>query len=108
MTAELTFRSGRTLPTRVQSSGSETLLRIRCSAACTIGTLESSIRKRHDDFDVLAEGVVVGRIFKARATPVGASMLRRARRRWRGSRKAGSESEAFLTLRLKQAKIDGL
>src|SRR5258708_14054307 len=44
---ELTFRSGRTLPTRAQSSASETLLRIRSLAGCTIGTLESSIRKRH-------------------------------------------------------------
>jgi hypothetical protein len=61
-----------------------------------------------DDFDVLADGTVVGRIFKARASPVGASMLRRARRRWRGSRKAGGGGEAFLTLRVKQAKIDGL
>src|SRR5262249_6635733 len=43
---ELTFRSGRTLPARAQSSGSETLLRIRSLAGCTIGTLESSIRKR--------------------------------------------------------------
>src|SRR6266511_2824227 len=34
---ELTFRSGRTLPTRAQSSGSETLLRIRSLAVCTIG-----------------------------------------------------------------------
>jgi len=38
---------GKTLPTRAQSSGSETLLRIRSLAGCTIGTLESSIRKRH-------------------------------------------------------------
>jgi hypothetical protein len=28
-----------------------------------------------DDFDVLADGVVVGRIFKANATPVGASWM---------------------------------
>jgi hypothetical protein len=39
---------GRTLPTRAQSSGSEILLHIRSSAGCTIGTLESSIRKRQD------------------------------------------------------------
>jgi hypothetical protein len=28
-----------------------------------------------DDFDVLAEGIVVGRIFKANATPVGMSWM---------------------------------
>jgi hypothetical protein len=28
-----------------------------------------------DDFDVLADGVVVGRIFKANAAPVGASWM---------------------------------
>jgi hypothetical protein len=28
-----------------------------------------------DDFDVLADGVVVGRIFKANASPVGASWM---------------------------------
>jgi Tripartite tricarboxylate transporter family receptor len=43
---ELTFRSGRTLPARAQSSGSEISLHIRSLAGCTIGTLESSIRKR--------------------------------------------------------------
>ncbi len=43
---ELTFRSGRTLPARAQSSGSETLLRTQSLAGCTIGMLESSIRKR--------------------------------------------------------------
>src|SRR5260370_33521758 len=53
MTCELTFRSGRTRPTRAQSSGPETLLRIRSLAGCTIGTLESSIRKRQ----VRARGV---------------------------------------------------
>src|SRR5947207_1281433 len=43
---ELTFRSIRTLPAGAQSSGSETLLRIQFLAGCTIGMLESSIRKR--------------------------------------------------------------
>jgi hypothetical protein len=28
-----------------------------------------------DDFDVLADGIVVGRIFKANASPVGASWM---------------------------------
>jgi hypothetical protein len=59
-----------------------------------------------DDFDVLADGAVVGRIFKANAAPVGApwmwtlafghhedraptAMPRRARRRWLRLRKAG-------------------
>jgi hypothetical protein len=28
-----------------------------------------------DDFDVLANGIVVGRIFKANASPVGASWM---------------------------------
>ena len=32
----------------------------------------------HDDYDVLADGVVVGRIFKANAAPVGTPWL------WRG------------------------
>jgi hypothetical protein len=30
---------------------------------------------RGDDFDVLADGVLVGRIFKANASPVGASWM---------------------------------
>jgi hypothetical protein len=30
---------------------------------------------RDDDFDVLADGAVVGRIFKANASPVGASWM---------------------------------
>jgi hypothetical protein len=79
-----------------------------------------------DDFDVLADGAVVGRIFKANASPVGVpwmwtlafghhedrtrrtAMLRRARPRWRHSQRAGGGSEAFLILPAKQAKIDGL
>src|SRR2546422_7319197 len=73
------------------------------------------------DYDVLAEGVVVGRILRAAAAPVDApwlwtlafghhedrtptAMSRRARRRWRGSRRVGGGSEPFLTLRVKQAK----
>jgi hypothetical protein len=47
MRCEPTFLSGRTRPTHVRSSGSETLLRIRFLAGCTIDTHESSIRKRH-------------------------------------------------------------
>ena len=57
MKGELTFRSGRTLPIRAQSSGSETLLRIRSLAACTIGTRESSIRKRQVDEPLRLDGL---------------------------------------------------
>ena len=46
MTCELTFRSGRTRPTRVKSSGSETLLRILFLADCTIDMHDSSFQKR--------------------------------------------------------------
>jgi len=63
-----------------------------------------------DDYDVLADGVVVGRIMKANAAPVGAPWMwrllfdfhearrrtatsRRARLRWRHSRRAGGENE---------------
>ncbi len=55
-----------------------------------------------DDFDVLADGAVVGRIFKSAAAPVGTlsktahrrtATLRRARPRWRRSRKAGGSSQ---------------
>jgi hypothetical protein len=69
---------------------------------------------------------VVGRIMKAAAVPVGMSWMwtlafgyhedrtpthgyeatREAA--WQHSRRAGDGSEAFLTLRVKQAKIDGL
>ena len=35
----------------------------------------SSGKWNDDDFDVLAKGVVVGRIFKANASPVGASWM---------------------------------
>jgi hypothetical protein len=41
---ELTFRSGRTLPARARSSGSETLLRIRSLAGYTIDTYESAVK----------------------------------------------------------------
>jgi hypothetical protein len=41
-----TLRLGRTRPVDVRSSGSETLLPIRFSAAYTIDTLEYSFRKR--------------------------------------------------------------
>jgi hypothetical protein len=64
-----------------------------------------------DDFDVLANGIVVGRIFKANASPVGASwmwtlpsdttkigdrhtvMPPHVKRQWRLSRSHGDESE---------------
>ena len=46
-----------------------------------------------DDFDVLAEGIVVGRLFKSLAAPAG--MLRRARPRWWHSQKAGGGSEGM-------------
>src|SRR5262245_10321285 len=65
-----------------------------------------------DDFDVLAAGVVVGRITKVHAAPVGSPWMwnwpsgnvkigrqdmatrRRARPRWRRSRRAGGGSSA--------------
>jgi hypothetical protein len=53
-----------------------------------------------DDFDVLEDGEVVGRIFKANAVPVGSpwmwtrrqptAMPQRARRQWRHSLRAGA------------------
>src|SRR6266699_118190 len=46
MTCELTFRLGRTRPTRAKSSGSETLLRILFLADCTIDMHDSSFQKR--------------------------------------------------------------
>jgi hypothetical protein len=64
-----------------------------------------------DDFDVLADGLVVGRIFKANAAPVDApwmwtlafghtrtarrrtAMRLRAKLRWQRSLKAGDESD---------------
>jgi hypothetical protein len=64
-----------------------------------------------DDFDVLANGVVVGRIFKANAAPVGVpwmwtlafghhedripthGLLQHARMRWRHLQKAGGGNE---------------
>jgi hypothetical protein len=61
-----------------------------------------------DDFDVLADGAVVGRIMKVHAAPVGSPwmwtlafgqhedrtpMRRRARPRWRHPRSAGGGSE---------------
>jgi hypothetical protein len=41
----------------------------RASASCPSGESDE------DDFDVLADGAVVGRIFKANATPVGMSLM---------------------------------
>jgi hypothetical protein len=86
----------------------------------------SSGEWRDDDYDVLADGVLVGRIFNAAASPVvrcgcgrcsvastrtarrRTALRRRARLRWQRSRRAGRGCEAFLTLGVKQAKIDGL
>jgi hypothetical protein len=79
-----------------------------------------------DDYDVLAEGVAVGRIFKVNAAPVGQPWMwtlafehhedRTPRHGYAATReaamaafaKAGGGSEAFLILPAKQAKIDGL
>jgi hypothetical protein len=79
-----------------------------------------------DDFDVLADGIVVGRIFKANASPVGASWMwtlafghhedrapthgyaETREAAMAASPKVGGASEAFLILPAKQAKIDGL
>jgi hypothetical protein len=76
----------------------------RASASRTSG------QWKEDDFDVLADGVVVGRIMKAAASPVDApwlwtlvfgltriahrptAMPRRARPRWRRSRGVGDGS----------------
>jgi hypothetical protein len=38
-------------------------------------TSRTSGQRKEDDFDVLADGVVVGRIFKANSAPVGASWM---------------------------------
>src|SRR5262249_7074611 len=67
------------------------------------------LHRSDDDYDVLADGTVVGRIFLSNASPVGTpwmwtlaagqhtgrrrtAMLRLATPRWRRSRKAGSGS----------------
>ena len=52
-----------------------------------------------DDYDVLTDGVVVGRIMKAAAKPADASWLWTAtrlpvRRQWRRSLRVGGEKEA--------------
>jgi hypothetical protein len=67
-----------------------------------------------DDFDVLANGIVVGRIFKSNASPVGTSWMwtlafghhkdrtphmatpRRARQRWRRSPRGGEGNDRRL------------
>ena len=66
-----------------------------------------------DDYDTLAEGVVVGRIMEAAASPVGAPWLHRHPRICGATREAAMAAfakncgnEAFLTLEL--AKINGL
>src|SRR5499427_9461246 len=46
-----------------------------------------------DDYDVLADGVVVGRIFKVRPH-ADTAMSRRARPRWRRSPRAGGGSSS--------------
>src|SRR5512132_2495191 len=77
-----------------------------------------------DDFDVLADGVVVGRIFKAHAAPVGQPWMwtlafghhedHTPTHGYAATREealkvfAGGGSEAFRILPAKQAKIDGL
>jgi hypothetical protein len=52
-------------------AGQDVLILKRASAS------RSSGQWSDDDFDVLANGVVVGRIFKANATPVGSPWMRR-------------------------------
>jgi hypothetical protein len=44
-------------------------------AASRVSELPCVAEWSDDDFDVLADGVVVGRIFKANATPVGMSWM---------------------------------
>jgi len=69
-----------------------------------------------DDFDVLEDGEVVGRIFKANAVPVGSpwmwtrrqptAMPQRARRQWRHSLNRGKESKwRLLTRHPRRAKL---
>jgi hypothetical protein len=48
----------------------EDYLLLKCASAS-----RPSGQWNDDDFDVLADGVVVGRIFKANASPVGASWM---------------------------------
>jgi hypothetical protein len=50
-------------------AGRDVLLLKRASAS------RSSGQWSNDDFDVVANGIVVGRIFKANAAPVGASWM---------------------------------
>ena len=50
-------------------AGPDVLILKRASAS------RSSGQWSDDDFDVLANGVVVGRIFKANATPVGSAWM---------------------------------
>jgi len=70
-----------------------------------------------DDFEVLCDGVVVGRILKVHAAPLGSPWMwtlafghtrtaprrtatpRRARPRWRPSRRAGGGSQANVRFR---------
>jgi hypothetical protein len=68
-----------------------------------------------DDFDVLADGVVVGRIFKANAAPVGAPWIwtlvsrksRGALRRW-STRKTATQRHASRLWLLSQARPRGI
>jgi hypothetical protein len=57
-------------------AGQDVLILKRASAS------RSSGQWSDDDFDVLANGVAVGRIFKANATPVGTLMKIRWRSRF--------------------------
>jgi hypothetical protein len=50
-------------------AGQDVLILKRASAS------RSSSKWNDDDFDVLADGVVVGRIFKANTAPVGMSWM---------------------------------
>jgi hypothetical protein len=88
----------------------------RCHAMTTLILKRASASRpsaewSEDDYDALADGAVVGRIFKANAAPVGAPWMwtlafgqhedrtrptatrRRAKMRWPPSRRAGGRSD---------------
>jgi hypothetical protein len=60
-----------------------------------------------DDFDVLADGMVVGRIMRAAASPLGTPRLWTLAFGHQG-RDGRLRKELAERMRLKQAKIDGL
>jgi hypothetical protein len=62
--------SGKRLGDPVRSNDRDYLILKRTSASRPSGQWND------DDFDVLCDGAVVGRIFKANAAPVGASWMR--------------------------------